>query len=45
MPDWQYTYIHNGVLPGLRDRGVTEEQIEQMLITQPAGVLRAGDAA
>ena len=34
MPDWQYTYIH-GVLPGLRDRGVPEEEIEQMLVRNP----------
>jgi phosphotriesterase-related protein len=35
LPDWQYTYIHDGVLPGLRDRGVPEEAIEQMLVRNP----------
>ncbi|HEY3977039.1 MAG TPA: phosphotriesterase-related protein [Streptosporangiaceae bacterium] len=35
MPDWQYTYITSGVLPGLRDRGVPEEEIEQMLVRNP----------
>jgi phosphotriesterase-related protein len=35
LPDWRYTYIHDGVLPGLRERGVSEGQIEQMLIRNP----------
>jgi phosphotriesterase-related protein len=35
LPDWQYSYIHSGVLPGLKDRGVTDEQIDQMLIGNP----------
>jgi phosphotriesterase-related protein len=35
LPDWRYTYIHEGVLPGLRDRGVTDDQIEQILVRNP----------
>jgi phosphotriesterase-related protein len=35
VPTWQYTYIHTGVLPGLRERGVSEEQIEQILVRNP----------
>jgi phosphotriesterase-related protein len=35
LPDWRYTYIHSAMLPGLRDRGVTEQQIEQMLVHNP----------
>ncbi len=35
MPSWQYTYIHNGVLPGLRERGVSDQQIEQILVRNP----------
>jgi len=35
LPDWQYTYIHTGVLPGLRDRGVPDDQIEQILVRNP----------
>ncbi|MGE5289036.1 MAG: phosphotriesterase [Micromonosporaceae bacterium] len=35
MPDWRYTYIHSGVLPGLRDRGVSGDQIEQILVRNP----------
>jgi phosphotriesterase-related protein len=37
LPDWHYTYIHEGVLPGLKDRGVTDDQIEQMLVRNPRG--------
>ena len=35
LPDWQFSYIHNGVLPGLRERGITEDQLEQMLVRNP----------
>ncbi len=35
LPDWRYTYIHDGVRPGLRERGVSDDQIEQMLIRNP----------
>jgi phosphotriesterase-related protein len=35
QPDWNYGYIHSGVLPGMRSRGVTEEQIEKILVANP----------
>jgi phosphotriesterase-related protein len=35
LPDWQFTYIHAALLPGLRERGISEEQIEQMLVHNP----------
>jgi phosphotriesterase-related protein len=35
VPDWHYGYIHGGLLPGLRERGVTDDQIEQMLVRNP----------
>jgi phosphotriesterase-related protein len=35
LPDWQFGYIHTALLPGLRERGVTDEQIEQMLVGNP----------
>jgi phosphotriesterase-related protein len=35
VPSWTYAYIHNGVLPGLRERGVGDDQIEQILIRNP----------
>jgi len=39
MPEWQYTYIHTGVLPGLRERGVSDAQIEQILMRNPRDFL------
>ncbi len=35
LPDWHYTYIHQGVLPGLAERGVSDDQIDQMLTANP----------
>jgi phosphotriesterase-related protein len=35
MPNWHYLHVHNDVLPALRDAGVTEEQIRQMLVDNP----------
>ena len=34
-PNWHYLHIHNDVLPALRARGVTEEQITTMLVDNP----------
>src|SRR5262249_62360131 len=44
LPDWRYTYIHDAVLPGLRDRGVTDDQIELMLIRNPREFFSAATA-
>lgn len=35
VPNWHYKHIHEDVLPALRDRGVTEDQIERMMVTNP----------
>jgi phosphotriesterase-related protein len=35
LPQWRYTHIHQEVLPYLREHGVTEDQIEAMLVTNP----------
>jgi phosphotriesterase-related protein len=35
MPDWHYLHLHDDVLPALRERGVTEAQIDQMLVDNP----------
>lgn len=35
LPNWHYLHIHNEVLPALRQRGVTEEQITTMLVDNP----------
>jgi phosphotriesterase-related protein len=34
-PQWHYTHIHKNVLPALRDAGVTQQQIDTMLIDNP----------
>jgi phosphotriesterase-related protein len=35
LPNWHYLRIHEDVLPALRERGVTEEQITTMLVDNP----------
>uniref|UniRef100_A0A5Q5BDX4 Aryldialkylphosphatase n=2 Tax=unclassified Mycobacterium TaxID=2642494 RepID=A0A5Q5BDX4_MYCSS len=35
MPNWHYLHIHNDVLPALRARGVTDEQLTTMLVDNP----------
>lgn len=35
VPNWHYTHISDDVLPALRERGVTEEQIRMMLVDNP----------
>jgi phosphotriesterase-related protein len=35
MPRWHYLHITKDVIPALKDRGVTDEQVDQMLIHNP----------
>ncbi len=35
IPQWHYLHIHDEVLPYLRDRGVTEDEIDSMLVRTP----------
>jgi phosphotriesterase-related protein len=35
LPNWHYLHIHNDVIPALKERGVTDEQIETMLVHNP----------
>ena len=35
MPNWHYLHISQDVLPELRARGISEEQINQMTIANP----------
>ena len=35
LPNWHYLHIHNDVIPALKERGVTDEQITTMLIDNP----------
>ena len=41
-PNWHYTFIHDAVLPALREAGVTEEQITTMLVDNPRAYFEAG---
>lgn len=44
LPNWHYLHIHNDVLPALRERGVTEEQITAMLVDNPRAIFSHGGA-
>jgi phosphotriesterase-related protein len=35
MPNWNYLHISRDVLPALLERGVTQEQVDQMLVGNP----------
>jgi phosphotriesterase-related protein len=35
LPNWHYLHIHNDVIPALKDRGVTDEQLRAMLVDNP----------
>src|SRR5258707_1994841 len=34
-PNWHYLHIHNDVIPALKARGVTDEQVHTMLVDNP----------
>jgi phosphotriesterase-related protein len=35
LPQWHYLHIHNDVIPALKQKGVTEEQLNMMLVENP----------
>jgi phosphotriesterase-related protein len=35
LPDWKYTHIHERVIPYLLEQGVTQDQVDTMLVTNP----------
>ena len=35
LPNWHYLHIHNDVIPALKERGVTDEQLYLMLVANP----------
>jgi phosphotriesterase-related protein len=35
LPNWHYLHIHRDVLPALKARGVSDEQIKQMMVENP----------
>ncbi len=40
LPNWHYLHIHNDVIPALKARGVTDEQLDHDARRQPAQDLR-----
>jgi phosphotriesterase-related protein len=42
LPQWHYLHVGEEVLPYIRDRGVTDEQINAMLVDSPRGFFEAG---
>ncbi|MFE4830655.1 phosphotriesterase [Streptomyces sp. NPDC056672] len=44
LPNWHYLHIFREVLPALRQRGVTEEQITTMLVDNPRRILECRGA-
>ena len=35
LPNWNYLHIHRDVIPALKQKGVTEAQIETMMVSNP----------
>lgn len=45
LPNWHYMHIHNDVIPALKQRGVTDRQIETMLVDNPRKIFDARSLA
>jgi len=43
LRDWRWTYISTDVLPVMRERGVSEADIESMLVKNPRTILEGGE--
>jgi len=35
MPNWHYLHIHNDVIPALKEGGMTDEQLQTMMVENP----------
>jgi phosphotriesterase-related protein len=44
LPNWHYLHIHNDVIPALKDRGVTDEQLTTMLVDNPRKIFETQGA-
>jgi len=42
LPQWHYLHIEQDVLPYLRDHGVTDAQVDAMLVDNPRRILEGG---
>ncbi len=43
LPRWSFSHLHDDVVPALRERGVTDEQLNQMLVENPKRILARGE--
>ena len=43
LKHWHYLHVSQDVLPYLRDHGVTDEEIDTMLVKNPARILSGAD--
>jgi phosphotriesterase-related protein len=41
MPVWEYTHLHDRVMPALRERGVTDADLRTMLVDNPQRIFTA----
>ncbi|TPG29593.1 phosphotriesterase-related protein [Mycolicibacterium hodleri] len=41
LPNWHYLHIHDDVIPALKQRGVTDEQLTTMLVDNPRNIFSA----
>jgi phosphotriesterase-related protein len=44
MPNWHYLHIHNDVIPALKARGVTDDQLTTMLVDNPRRIFESQGA-
>jgi phosphotriesterase-related protein len=44
LPRWNYLHIHNDVIPALKQRGVTDEQLHVMLVENPRRIFEVRGA-
>ena len=43
LPRWHFLHIHNDVIPALKERGVTDDQINTMLVDNPRKIFERQD--
>ncbi len=44
LPRWHYLHIHNDVIPALKQKGVTDEQLHTMLVENPKKIFETQGA-
>jgi phosphotriesterase-related protein len=44
LPRWNYRHIHQDVIPALKHKGVTDEQIRTMMVENPRRIFETQGA-